>query len=510
MSVKPRVKSTVRPCPQGCGFSLHDKDLHDACPVCLGIVHARRALAEPESCECCHQLRSSTLERRVKFVERVLGRAATARHDPLLSESRDPASSESGGEELSVEVPVGNWADHMECADRLAGCEPGPSEGLSRPQPELACFQEDDDVLDIGLDMHGLSEDEQEPLSSDQCTAAAAPVDQVDTSFLSLYRRAAAKLEVDWPSPPPAQKPSRFAGFFLPPEPTTVKNSLPLFPDFVAELTSTWDKPLSTRATVPGSGPFLDLDGAEKAGLVNLPPMEASLAAYLAPAQNHGVGGSTTLPSKHCRFSASQLEKIYRTQASAARALSSVTMLQTYQAMLLAELGSLVPSESQLSPLLNEVRVATDYILRASRCAALSLGRGMASTVVAQRHLWLTLSDVPDRDRAVYLDEPVSADGLFGQSLDAIQAKFELRKKQTEALRSIIPRRDAKPKQQAVLQRAAPPPPHKRTAAPVSSGPQPLKQQPAGQTPRPSAWSKGPPPGLQKGAAPRRKKSQPS
>ena len=46
----------------------------------------------------------------------------------------------------------------------------------------------------------------------------------------------------------------------------------------------------------------------------------------------------------------------------------------------------------------------------------LSLGRGMASTVVAQKHLWLTLSHVPDRDRAV---------------------------KQTQAVSSIITRRDA-------------------------------------------------------------------
>ncbi len=169
-----------------------------------------------------------------------------------------------------------------------------------------------------------------------------------------------------------------------------------------------------------------------------------------------------------------------------------------------------MPLDSPLSPLLNEVRVATDYILRVSRCAALSLGRRMASTVVAQRHLWLTLSDVPDQDRAVYLDEPVSAEGLFGQSLDAMQAKFELRKKQTEALSSIIPRRDAKPKQPASLHKPAPPPPPKRTARPVSSGPQPVKQQTPGRNPRPSAWSKGPPPGPQRGSAPWRKKKQSS
>ena len=303
-------KSSVRPCPQGCGFSLHEKDFHEACPVCLGIVHARRALSEPVACESCRRLPSSTLERRVKFVEKVLGKTAIAQMDPLLSESKDPASSESGGEELLAEDPVPDWAEHMEASAGLAGFEAAPSEGASQPLPQLACYQDDDDVLDIGLDVHGLSEDEQEPLSSGQLAAAAAPADQVDTSFLALYRRAAEKLEVDWPSPPPAQKPSRFSGFFLPPEPTTVKNSLPMFPDFVAELTSTWNKPLSTRATVPGYGQFLDLDGAEQAGLVNPPPMEASLAAYLAPAQNHGVGGPTSLPSKHCRFSASQLEKI--------------------------------------------------------------------------------------------------------------------------------------------------------------------------------------------------------
>lgn len=114
-----KKKSSVCPCPQGCGFSLHNKD--KACPICLGIVHTRRVLTEPEACAFCHQL----------WV-------------PLLSESRDRASSESDDEEFWVEVPAGNWADHM----------------------QFATHHEDDDMLDIGLEMHGLSEDEQEALSS--------------------------------------------------------------------------------------------------------------------------------------------------------------------------------------------------------------------------------------------------------------------------------------------------------------------------------------------------------
>ncbi len=235
--------------------------------------------------------------------------------------------------------------------------------------------------------------------------------------------------------------------------------------------------------------------------------MEPSLAAYLAPSHNQGVGGPTSLPSKHCRFSASQLDKIYRAQTGTAGALSSVTMLQTYQAMYLAELGSLVPPDGPMVHLLNEVWVATDYILRMSHCAALSLGRGLASTVVAQRHLWLTLSDTPERDRAVYLDEPVFAEGLFGQSLDAIQAKFEIRKKQTETLHSIIPRCDTRPRlASSVCKTAVPPPPHKRATPPASLGPQPTKPQPPTQTPRPSAWNKGPPPGLRNDSASRSRK----
>ncbi|KAK0135181.1 Toll-like receptor 7 [Merluccius polli] len=132
-------------------------------------------------------LRSSTLERRVKFVENVLGNKVIARSDPLLSESKDPASSESGDEELLVQDPVENWADHMESASGLAGSEPGPSVGAGQPLLELASYHDEEDMLDICLDLHDLSEDEQEPLSSGQYTAAAASVDQVDTSFHSLY-----------------------------------------------------------------------------------------------------------------------------------------------------------------------------------------------------------------------------------------------------------------------------------------------------------------------------------
>lgn len=53
-------------------------------------------------------------------MEKVLSKAVVARHDPLLSESKSPALSESGSEEFLVDVPTRDWADHIELIDPVA------------------------------------------------------------------------------------------------------------------------------------------------------------------------------------------------------------------------------------------------------------------------------------------------------------------------------------------------------------------------------------------------------
>lgn len=50
------------------------KDFYKACPVCLGIVPARRTLREVSSCVHCHLLRGSAREEQVRFMIRVLVR----------------------------------------------------------------------------------------------------------------------------------------------------------------------------------------------------------------------------------------------------------------------------------------------------------------------------------------------------------------------------------------------------------------------------------------------------
>ncbi|MEQ2231378.1 hypothetical protein ILYODFUR_038973 [Ilyodon furcidens] len=79
---------------------------------------------------------------------------------------------------LWVEVPASSWADHMEYVDGLA------DKAGARSQLQLEPLQREDDVLGIGLDVHGLSDDEDESLPSQ--AAGAAPADLGNMSFFSL------------------------------------------------------------------------------------------------------------------------------------------------------------------------------------------------------------------------------------------------------------------------------------------------------------------------------------
>lgn len=68
---------------------------------------------------------------------------------------------------------------------------------------------------------------------------------------------------------------------------------------------------------------------------------------------------------------------------------------------MLEELGTALAAGKPHTELLDEIHVAADFILRMSWCTALALGKSMGATVVTQDHHWLTLSEVPSRDRQV-------------------------------------------------------------------------------------------------------------
>ncbi len=54
---------------------------------------------------------------------------------------------------------------------------------------------------------------------------------------------------------------------------------------------------------------------------------------------------------------------------------------------------------------------ATDLALRATKSTAQAIGRSVASLVVLERHLWLTLTEIKDADKVSFLDAPISPSG---------------------------------------------------------------------------------------------------
>lgn len=48
----------------------------------------------------------------------------------------------------------------------------------------------------------------------------------------------------------------------------------------------------------------------------------------------------------------------------------------------------------------------------------------MGSLTVTEIHLWLTLSDMKEADRAPFLDAPVSPAGLFGPSVKGFTERY--------------------------------------------------------------------------------------
>ncbi len=97
-----------------------------------------------------------------------------------------------------------------------------------------------------------------------------------------------------------------------------------------------------------------------------------------------------------------------------------MAVLQVYQAKLLSAVDESEPDPATL----RELRSATDLALRATKTTAQAIGRSMASLVVLERHLWLTLTEIKDADRVSFLDAPISPSGLFGPAVKGFAERF--------------------------------------------------------------------------------------
>lgn len=95
-------------------------------------------------------------------------------------------------------------------------------------------------------------------------------------------------------------------------------------------------------------------------------------------------------------------------------------------------------------------RRTTDLALRATKQTTASDGRSMAALVVTERHLWLNLADIGEKEKSFLLDAPVSPSELFGTSIEAVVRKFREANAGSAAFRTCIPlRSESLPRQAA-------------------------------------------------------------
>ncbi len=171
---------------------------------------------------------------------------------------------------------------------------------------------------------------------------------------------------------------------------------------------------VTVRNSPPKTARAPPVTGGAARGYTEVPPVERSVAMQLCPRTASTWRGNPLLPSRAGRHSSALTGSAYAACGEAASALHAMALLQVHQAKALRDLH-----EGGHDPgILSELRTAMDLALRATKVTAWSLGRAMSTMVVQERHLWLSLADMKEVDKARFLNAPVSQTGLFGDAVE--------------------------------------------------------------------------------------------
>ncbi len=193
--------------------------------------------------------------------------------------------------------------------------------------------------------------------------ATAAP----DPELTAMLARAAVSIGLEV-NKPPSPEPSRLDDWFLgagrgsQPRPAPV----PFFPEVHEELTSSWMAPFMARSRSSASSILTTLDGGVARGHAGIPQVERAVAVHLCPRNAATWRNRLRLPSKACKLTAALAAKAYSAAGQAASALHAMAILQVHQAKALKQ----VHEGSTDQGLMQELRTATDFALRATKVTA--------------------------------------------------------------------------------------------------------------------------------------------
>ncbi len=290
------------------------------------------------------------------------------------------------------------------------------------------------DFVSFGLDdiLHTAASDSEDfgpaladalPPSGQEARPSAAYSELVD-----VLSRATEKLALDWPVEPRESRASKLDDRFLIGAHSKLeRRKLPFFSDLHREISSSWKQPFSSRLTNAAAADFTNLVGSVEQGYTVMPVIEDTLASHLSPSLAPSWKSRPVLPSKPCRTTSALIGKSYIAAGQAGMALHTMAILQAYQADVLKEMDE----GTGLTPeAVKELRRATDLALRATKHTARAVGRSMAASVAAERHLWLNLTEIREKENTFLMDAPISQSGLFGEAVSAVVDKFRSAKTQ--------------------------------------------------------------------------------
>ncbi|KAL0175067.1 hypothetical protein M9458_031035, partial [Cirrhinus mrigala] len=413
-------KPGFRVCVPPCSRYITRGDTHALCVACLGAELAASAL-EVADCPHCELLPLRTLRsRKALFNEGAF---------TSVPRGSGPASTE-------AEWRLHSWGSQL---DLLEGMETGDPLSPSSPSRSAA--------RSVGSEARSAVSSPQ-GTGSTLCISSSEEVDiesidEVSTpqspqyeELLEVVNRAVAKLNIDWPAESQAEpQKSKLDERFLRSRPPSAR--LPFFPDLHTEVSSSWNTPFSARLFIPASYNYGNVAGMDEQGYRAMPRVEQTLASYLSP----GLASSLkapVLPSKPLRVTSALVGKGYTAAGQAGACLHTMSALQAYQADLLKKLDE---GEEIRDSDISELRRTADLSLRATKETARAIGRSMAALVAAERHLWLTLSDMKEKDRVFLLDTPLSPSGVFGDAVNSVVDRYQEARKQAAAFQRFLPHR---------------------------------------------------------------------
>ncbi len=247
------------------------------------------------------------------------------------------------------------------------------------------------------------------------------------------------KQALDWPDEPRESQPSKLDERFLSgPNSRPERRKLPFFSDLHHEISRSWKQPFSSRLTNAAAADFTNLVGSVEQGYTAIPVVEDTLASHLSPSLAPSWKSRPLFPTKPCRTTSALIGKSYIAAGQAGMALHTLAILQAYQADVLKEMDE----GTGLTPeAVKELCRATDLALRATKHTARAMGRSMAGSVAAERHLWLNLTEICEKEKVFLLDAPISQSGLFGEAVSSVVEKFRSAKTQLAAFKQFMPRR---------------------------------------------------------------------